>query len=82
MRRRDRADQGKVREARIVLGGAAPTPWRVEAAERMLIGKRLDEPTKARVAAAAVAGATPLEHNAYKVAMLRGVVAEALGAIG
>lgn len=75
-------DQGKVREARIVLGGAAPKPWRVEAAERMLIGKRLDEPTRARAATAAVEGASPLEHNAYKVAMLRGVVAEALGSLG
>ena len=48
----------------------------------MLIGRRLDEPTRARVAAAALNGATPLEHNAYKVAMLRGVVSEALGSIG
>jgi xanthine dehydrogenase YagS FAD-binding subunit len=75
-------EQGKVGDARIVLGAAAPIPWRVEGAERMLVGKRLDEPTRARVAAAAVNGATPLEHNAYKVAMLRGVVSEALGSIG
>ncbi len=75
-------EQGKVREARIVLGGAAPKPWRVEGAERLLIGRRLDEPTRVRAASAAVAGATPLEHNAYKVAMLRGVVAEALGSVG
>jgi xanthine dehydrogenase YagS FAD-binding subunit len=75
-------EQGKVKDARIVLGGAAPIPWRVEGAERMLVGKRLDEPTRARVAAAALNGATPLEHNAYKVAMLRGVVSDALGSIG
>ena len=75
-------EQGKVTAARIVLGAAAPIPWRVEGAERMLIGRRLDEPTRARVAAAALNGATPLEHNAYKVAMLRGVVSEALGSIG
>jgi xanthine dehydrogenase YagS FAD-binding subunit len=74
--------QGKVRDARIVLGAAAPIPWRVKAAERLLVGHAIDEPTKARVAAAAVEGASPLEHNAYKVAMLRGVVAEALGSIG
>lgn len=75
-------EQGRVSGARIVLGAAAPIPWRVEGAERMLIGKRLDEPTRARVAAAALNGATPLAHNAYKVAMLRGVVSEALGSIG
>ena len=65
----------------MVLGGAAPIPWRVEGTERLLVGRTLDEPMITRIAAAAVAGATPLDHNAYKVAMLRGVVAEALGSI-
>lgn len=74
-------NKGKVTSARVVLGGAAPIPWRVEGTERLLVGRTLDEPMITRIAAAAVAGATPLDHNAYKVAMLRGVVAEALGSI-
>src|SRR5262249_6032841 len=33
---------GTVRQARLVLGGVAPVPWRVPRAEEFLAGKRLD----------------------------------------
>jgi xanthine dehydrogenase YagS FAD-binding subunit len=70
--------QGKVSAARLVLGAAAPVPWRAERAERALVGNRLDTRTITRAAAAAVEGATPLEQNGYKVAMLRGLTQEVL----
>jgi xanthine dehydrogenase YagS FAD-binding subunit len=70
--------QGKVSTARLVLGGAAPVPWRAQSAERVLLGSQLDAPVIARAAAAAVEGAVPLEQNGYKVPMLRGVVQEVL----
>lgn len=70
-----------VAKARVVLSGVAPVPWRSAAVERVLVGQRLDAKTIARAAEAAVAGAQPLEHNAYKVALVRGLVEEALGAI-
>ncbi|HEV2473592.1 MAG TPA: xanthine dehydrogenase family protein subunit M, partial [Chthonomonadales bacterium] len=60
-------EHGVVREARIVLGGVAPIPWRAEAAERELVGKPLSERVIQRSAQAAIHGAAPLEHNAYKV---------------
>ncbi len=72
---------GRIRQARIVLSGAAPVPWRVPDAERALVGQRLDARTAARAAAAAVAGASPLSGNAYKVPLLRGAVEEALLAL-
>lgn len=62
------------REARIVLGGVAPIPWRVPEAERLLAGRRVTPELAREVGAAAVAGARPLSKNAYKVPLTRGVV--------
>ena len=62
------------REARIVLGGVAPIPWRVPGAESLLAGQRVTPELAREVGAAAVAGARPLSKNAYKVPLTRGVV--------
>jgi xanthine dehydrogenase YagS FAD-binding subunit len=62
------------REARIVLGGVAPIPWRVRGAEGLLAGQRVTPELAREVGAAAVAGARPLSKNAYKVPLTRGVV--------
>ena len=62
------------REARIVLGGVAPIPWRVPGAERLLAGQRVTPELAREVGAAAVAGARPLSKNAYKVPLTRRVV--------
>lgn len=71
-------DARTVRSARIVLSGVAPVPWRLPAVERMLTGSTLDGDTIERAAAAAVEGAEPLAHNAYKVALVRGLVTDEL----
>jgi xanthine dehydrogenase YagS FAD-binding subunit len=73
--------EGKVEAARIVLSGVAPVPWRVPAAEQALVGHRLDAKVIARAAEAATAKADPMGQNGYKVALVRGVVAEALEAV-
>jgi len=75
-----RFENDTVQSARIILGGVAPYPWRVSAAEKLLAGKRLDNTLIASVADAAVAGAMPLRDNAYKVAMIKGAVEESLTA--
>jgi xanthine dehydrogenase YagS FAD-binding subunit len=62
------------REARIVLGGVAPVPWRVPDAENMLAGQRVTPELAREVGAVAVAEARPLSKNAYKVPLTRGVV--------
>jgi xanthine dehydrogenase YagS FAD-binding subunit len=69
---------GVIRHASIVLGGVAATPWRSSKAETALVGSRLDAATIASAADAAVDGAEPLEKNAYKVPMLRGLITERL----
>ena len=67
--------------ARIVLSGVAPIPWRTEGAERVLLGAPLSEEVIERAADAAVAGATPLRHNAWKVPLVKTLVRRALKAL-
>jgi xanthine dehydrogenase YagS FAD-binding subunit len=67
-------DKDVCRAARVVLGGVAPIPWRVPEAERLLSGQRVTPELAAKVAATAVAGATPLAKNAYKVPLTREIV--------
>ena len=67
-----------VRDARIVLGGVAPIPWRVPAAEKFLIGKTLDKDVLSEAGKIALADAQPLAKNAYKVPLTQTLVRRAL----
>jgi len=67
-----------VKDARIVLGGVAPIPWRVPAAEKFILGKTLNEEVLTETARLALADAKPLEKNAYKVPLTRTLVRRAL----
>jgi len=66
------------RSARLVLGGVAPVPWRLQEVERMLAGQRLTPALIDKAAKASVAGARPLAHNAYKVPLTEAIVRRAL----
>jgi xanthine dehydrogenase YagS FAD-binding subunit len=72
---------GRVATAGLVLGAAAPIPWRARDAEKLLVGSRLDAKAIGLAADAAIRGATPLEQNGYKLAMFRGAVQEVLEAL-
>ena len=65
---------GVVNRASIVLGAAAPIPWRAKAAESALAGKTLNEDAARAAAKAAIEGATPLSDNAYKIPIFEAVV--------
>ena len=67
-------DKDVCRSARIVLGGVAPIPWHVPEAEKILAGQRITPELVARAGEAAVAGATPLGKNAYKIPLTKAVV--------
>lgn len=71
-------DGGLVRDARIVLGHVAPVPWVAHEAARSLIGLPVNEQTAASAGALAVAGATPLPDNDYKVRQAETAVKRAL----
>jgi xanthine dehydrogenase YagS FAD-binding subunit len=71
-------DGRRIAEARLVLGGVAPIPWRASAAERRLIGAEVNDDLFARAAEAALSGAEPLRHNAYKVSLAKTLIRRAL----
>jgi xanthine dehydrogenase YagS FAD-binding subunit len=72
-----------VKEARVVLGHVAPTPWVSLDAAEALRGRSIDEATAQAAGDAAVARATPLSHNEYKVQIARTAVKRAvLRAVG
>jgi xanthine dehydrogenase YagS FAD-binding subunit len=73
---------GVVRKASVVLGAAAPVPWRATGAEKVLIGRPLNEATARAAASAAVQGATPLSRNAYKIPVFEAVVRRTILAAG
>jgi xanthine dehydrogenase YagS FAD-binding subunit len=73
---------GRIRSARIVLGGVAHKPWRCEESEKMLIGNYTDAAFFEDAGEIAVRDAKPYKHNAFKVALARNAVTKALGIAG
>jgi xanthine dehydrogenase YagS FAD-binding subunit len=71
-------DGGKIKQARVVLGGVAHKPWRSSEAEAALAGRPASEESFRQAAEAALAGAKPLAHNAYKVELGKRAVVRAL----
>lgn len=69
---------GRIGDARVVLGGVANVPWRSRRAEQVLRGAEPGEAVFERAAAEALADAEPLHHNAYKVPLARGLLVRAL----
>jgi len=70
-----------VKKARVVFSGVAPVPWRSREVEETITGRRLDANVAASAGEAAIRAAEPMEKNAYKIPLLRAVVAEELHAI-
>ncbi len=71
-------DGGRVRNGRIVLGHVAPVPWISESAVRAIAGREISEETAELAGLAAVANATPLKDNQYKVRLARTAVKRAV----
>ena len=71
-------DGDRVSEARVVIYGVAPIPWRSKAAEDALRGKAITVDSATAAGAAAVEDAKPLSMNGYKVPLTRAVVKRAL----
>jgi xanthine dehydrogenase YagS FAD-binding subunit len=72
---------GIIRGARIALGGIATKPWRSREAERALAGQRATGETYRRAAEAALAGAVPREHNAFKIELAKRTLVRALSRV-
>ncbi len=75
------AAHGPVTDARIVLSGVAPIPWRLPAAEQALIGRPLSAESLQAVAERALDGASPLAQNHYKVPLAKRLIQRALSSL-
>jgi xanthine dehydrogenase YagS FAD-binding subunit len=65
-------------DARIALGAVAPGPVRANEAEKILVGRPVDEKAAANAAEAALAGAKPLSMNAFKIEIAKTLVKRAI----
>lgn len=61
----------RCRRAAVVMGVAAPTPIRSQAAEAVLTGATINEATARAAAKAAMQNATPLSQNGFKVQLFQ-----------
>jgi xanthine dehydrogenase YagS FAD-binding subunit len=77
------SDNGRIRSARLALGGVAHKPWRLTAAEAALRGASLDDSDALKSAIAkSFADARPLAHNAFKVELAQRAALRALQTAG
>jgi xanthine dehydrogenase YagS FAD-binding subunit len=74
------ANGRRIEDARLVLGGVAPVPWRCEGAEQELVGSEVDEELFARAAERALVDAVPLQNNAHKIPLAKTLLRRALRA--
>jgi xanthine dehydrogenase YagS FAD-binding subunit len=71
-------DRGKIRSARVALGGVATKPWRCREAEQALAGQPPTIDTFRTAAEAALVGAVPQRQNAFKVELAKRTLVRAL----
>ncbi|WP_326663257.1 xanthine dehydrogenase family protein subunit M [Streptomyces canus] len=73
---------GVIREAKVAAGGVGTVPWKLPAVERHLLGERPSEALWSAAAAKAADGARPLQHNRFKVELLKRTVERQLRVVG
>jgi xanthine dehydrogenase YagS FAD-binding subunit len=73
-----RMEGARVAEARLVLSGVAPIPWRATAAEQVLMQGEMSEERATLAAEQALAEAAPLAHNGYKIPLAKQLIRRAL----
>jgi xanthine dehydrogenase YagS FAD-binding subunit len=73
-----RVEDGRIRAARIAMGGVGTRPWRAHEAEKELIGKAADAQVFRAAAEAALKYAKPQTENAFKVELAKRCVVRAL----
>jgi xanthine dehydrogenase YagS FAD-binding subunit len=73
-----KVEAGRIREARLALGGVAAKPWRARPAEQILAGARADAVTFRRAAEAALSEAKPSGDNLFKIELAKRIIVRAL----
>jgi xanthine dehydrogenase YagS FAD-binding subunit len=72
------AEDGRVIDVRLALGGVAHRPWRAWAAEAALRGEPAGEAAFVAAADVALADAQPLKHNGFKIELAKRTLVGAL----
>jgi xanthine dehydrogenase YagS FAD-binding subunit len=67
-----------IERIRLVINAAAARPLRLHAVEAAVVGKPANEQTAQMAGELAVRGAQPLNHNAYKIPLMRNLVKRAI----
>jgi xanthine dehydrogenase YagS FAD-binding subunit len=75
-------DGGRIRTARVALGGVGTKPWRVPRVEAALTGVSLDPPALHRAAALAAEGAQGHGHNNFKIELMQRAIVRAIETAG
>lgn len=75
-------ENGVIRAARVALGGVAHKPWRAVAAEKILVGAKVNQETFRAAAAATVKEAKPQKYNKFKVEMAKRAIVRSLTEVG
>ncbi len=73
--------EGKITDARVVLGAVAPVPYMVEEANKFLEGKPLNDETVSKAADIILRDAKPLAQNGYKVPLAHTLIRRTLLAL-
>ena len=73
---------GRIKQARIALGGVGTKPWRSLEAEQVLTGAAADDTSYRRAAEAALKDARPRQHNAFKIELAKRTLIRALQTVG
>jgi xanthine dehydrogenase YagS FAD-binding subunit len=71
-------DGGRIKQARLALGGVAHKPWRSPEAEAALQGKAADRQSFAQAADLLLRGAKGFAHNAFKIDLARRAIVRTL----
>jgi xanthine dehydrogenase YagS FAD-binding subunit len=69
---------GTIKQARVVVGGVAARPLRLKGVEDSLRGERVSEETAELAGQTAIWGAKPLNHNSYKILLMKNLVKRAV----
>ena len=64
-------ENGKIKEARIALGGVSHKPWRVKEAEDFLVDKEANRENFSAAADMILKGAIGFEHNSFKIELAK-----------
>ena len=69
---------GTISDVRVACGGVECVPKRLDVVEAVVKGSRRDEETAKLAGQSAIRGATPLNHNHFKIPLMENLVMRAI----